>query len=229
MAVLPGVKPPSVKPRLSSLSMSAVLKPDHRLLRALDLGRDLAPRGDGGDLVQFAEELARCPGRAGRVGHADDVVAAYEVGCGQLLDGLVRAGADHVQAGDQGQADGQRGGGGGGAARVAYGVLPGQLRRSRRTGAVPGAAAAITGRDSSGVSTNTPVSNSTAPRPSQSSPVGHGGGGDHQRRLRRRTGRRRWCCVPPANGWRAGACTLLIAATGGIFAARRAGSQAANR
>ncbi len=97
--------------------------------------------------------------------------------------------------------------------------------KTRRTGA----AAAISGRDSSGVRTNTPMISRTAPRPMGAWPS------EPDIVVAART-----TATPAAENSApsvlrstsdlvvACACTLLIAATGGIFAARRPGSQAAS-
>ncbi len=89
-----------------------------------------------------------------------------------------------------------------------------------------GAARAISGRDSSGVRTNTPISSSTAPPPitalpssmpvAVSTPAAPAPAKSAPMVLR-----------TTSDLVVAVACTLFIAATGGIFAARRPGSQAA--
>ena len=89
----------------------------------------------------------------------------------------------------------------------------------------------MSGRDSSGIRTITPISSEerAAADDHAAVPPADGGTGRRSRRRRRavKSAAER-VAHAPATWWSAAAWTLFIAATGGIFAARRPGSQAAS-
>ena len=150
-------------------------------------GRGLAQRGDGGDPGAASRSVwLGAGGERPAVGHGDHVVGLAGRPSGHLVDGLLSAAAPitvmpvtRVRPIVSAEA----------VAAVRRGLRTAFCRASLPD--TPNAAqhrrgGAISGRDSSGVRTNTPISSSTAPQrqPGPCRPC-HGGGGERPARCRR--------------------------------------------